>query len=134
LHDTRRLDRIVVDECHAIVDNRNDFRQQLSWLERFIQARTQLVLLTTTLPPSLEDNLCEAVLHLPRKLVPFFRELRNQPKVSYCVWDPPKLRSRDRLRFNSWIQSRPVVEFIKRKIRWAGSGRIIVYANLAEQV
>lgn len=134
LRETGRLDRIVVDECHAILDDRNNFRKQLlAWLKRFTQARTQLVLLTATLPPSLEGDLCKAI-HHPRHLVHIFREQTNRPMVAYCAWSPPKLSEFGLIGWNPWFESRHIVEFIQERIRRAGNGRVIVYANLGDQV
>ncbi|MBZ4040742.1 hypothetical protein, partial [Novilysobacter selenitireducens] len=67
----RRLDRIVIDECHTILQGPGpgsssrstsgsraaEFRPALRRLGELIQARTQLVLLTATLPPTAEQTL-----------------------------------------------------------------------------
>ena len=53
----KRLDRIVIDECHIVLNQQRDFRPMMQQLGRLMIARTQVVLLTATLPPSLEDRL-----------------------------------------------------------------------------
>ncbi|KAI6787196.1 hypothetical protein KC361_g9560 [Hortaea werneckii] len=56
LRQTQRLDRIVIDECHIILNDRWDFRQGLQQLGRLAYAETQMLLLTATLPPSEEQK------------------------------------------------------------------------------
>jgi superfamily II DNA helicase RecQ len=57
LRATRQLDRIVIDECHVVLNWRYDFCKQMQQLGRLVAAETQIVLLTATLPPSKEDEL-----------------------------------------------------------------------------
>jgi superfamily II DNA helicase RecQ len=54
---TQRLDRIVIDECHVILNDRWDFRQEMQQLGKLAFAETQMLLLTATLPPSEEQRL-----------------------------------------------------------------------------
>ncbi|KAH1734924.1 hypothetical protein KXV50_006305, partial [Aspergillus fumigatus] len=39
---TRRLDRIVIDKCHIVLNSQRDFRPQMAQLGRLVQARTQM--------------------------------------------------------------------------------------------
>lgn len=57
IRQTQRLDRIVIDECHVVLNDRWDFRQHLQQLGKLAFAKTQMLLLTATLPPSDEDEL-----------------------------------------------------------------------------
>jgi superfamily II DNA helicase RecQ len=57
LRATRQLDRIVIDECHIVLNRRYTFRKQMQQLGKLVAAETQMVLLTATLPPSEEDEL-----------------------------------------------------------------------------
>jgi superfamily II DNA helicase RecQ len=43
---TQRLDRVVVAECHVILNDRWDFRQKLQQLGKLAFAETQMLLLT----------------------------------------------------------------------------------------
>jgi superfamily II DNA helicase RecQ len=54
---TQRLDRVVIDECHVILNDRWGFRQELQQLGELAFAETQILLLTTTLPPTGEQTL-----------------------------------------------------------------------------
>lgn len=51
---TRQLDRIVIDECHVILNEKRDFRINLQRLGQLVMAETQMVLVIATLPPSKE--------------------------------------------------------------------------------
>lgn len=52
-----RLDRIVIDECHLLLNDDRTFRRSLQKLGALGAAETQMVLLTATLPPSDEAEL-----------------------------------------------------------------------------
>jgi hypothetical protein len=67
-----RLDRIVIDECHVVLNDQTHFRPQLQRLGRLVHAQTQMVLLTATLPPSEEGQLLERM-HFPASSVQMFR-------------------------------------------------------------
>ena len=54
---TRRLDRIVVDECHVMFNKGLGFRKELQQMGKLMMAEAQIVLLTATLPPSKEEEL-----------------------------------------------------------------------------
>lgn len=60
---TRRLDWIVINECHVVLNSQRDFRPQMAQLGRLVQARTQMVWLTATLPLSIEAELCWRMKH-----------------------------------------------------------------------
>jgi len=45
------LNRIVVDECHVVLNDRLDFRKHLQQFGQLARSETQLVLFTATLPP-----------------------------------------------------------------------------------
>jgi late competence protein required for DNA uptake (superfamily II DNA/RNA helicase) len=128
LQQTRRLDRIVIDECHVVLNNQRDFRPQLRQLGRLNHARTQMVLLTATLPPQLESTLLQRMQY-PREQVSMFRARTSRPNVAYRVWQPFGVRaSRD------WFTAEPVTAFIQQRIQQAEPGKVIIYANVVRQV
>lgn len=51
LEDRGRLDRIVIDECHVVLDSRDDFRAKIQALHRLMTIGCPVVMLTATLPP-----------------------------------------------------------------------------------
>lgn len=57
IRQTGRLDRIVIDECHVILNDQLNFRKHLQELGRLANAETQMILLTATLPPIEEGKL-----------------------------------------------------------------------------
>jgi superfamily II DNA helicase RecQ len=56
-----RLDRIVIDECHVVLDSLNRFRSRLLALKNLVQAETQIVYLTATLRPRKEQQFIKAI-------------------------------------------------------------------------
>ncbi|GFF64166.1 DEAD/DEAH box helicase, putative [Aspergillus udagawae] len=110
---TRRLDRIVIDECHVVLNSQRDFRPQMAQLGRLVQARTQMVWLTATLPLSMEDELCRRMKH-DRATVTIYRARTSRPNVAYWVWRPP-IRGVGRGPYQ-WIESEAVVAFIQDRI------------------
>ncbi|PKX97859.1 uncharacterized protein P174DRAFT_449390 [Aspergillus novofumigatus IBT 16806] len=106
---TRRLDRIVIDECHA---------------------RTQMVWLTATLPPSMEGELCRWMKY-DRAAVTIYRA--DQPAergIPVCGAG----HDRGGPGPYQWIESEAVVAFIQDRIQWAAGGKVIIYANIIGQV
>jgi len=82
LESTNRLARIVIDECHTLVSQR-EFRPIIRRLGGLVRCVTsQLVLLTATLPPSLEDKVrvtlgCESL-----KVI---RKVEDRKELKYRV-------------------------------------------------
>ena len=56
---TQRSDRIVIDECHVILNDQLDFRKRMQQLGKLAHAEVQMVLLTATMPPSKDAMLYE---------------------------------------------------------------------------
>jgi superfamily II DNA helicase RecQ len=78
----QQLDRIVIDECHLTI-TANDYRKcmsQVGWYVR--QVKTQMVWLTATLPPTMQDDFIEhnKLVH-PR----IIRESTNRPNLKYMI-------------------------------------------------
>ena len=51
-----RLDRIVIDECHVVLNDQRDFRPRLQKLGELNRAQVPMVILTATLPPIKEQR------------------------------------------------------------------------------
>ncbi len=77
-----RLDRIVINECHIVLNNRADFRPQMQRLGQLMHAQTQMVLLTATLPPSEKEQLFERM-HFTSASVQMFRARTHWPNMAY---------------------------------------------------
>ena len=83
---TQVLDRIVIDECHVILNDQLEFRKHLQELGRLAIAETQMVLLTATLPPSTEATLFERM-YWRREEVTLIRGSTVRPNIAYSVID-----------------------------------------------
>jgi len=93
IRQTQRLDRIVIDECHVILNDRWDFRQHLQQLGKLAFAETQMVLLTATLPPTDEDELFRRM-HWEREEVRLIRASTVRPNIEYSIEDGPSEQSK----------------------------------------
>ncbi|KAM6523080.1 hypothetical protein FSOLCH5_003699 [Fusarium solani] len=88
------LDRVVVDECHTILDSGDRFRPQMLELGRVLNEwGVQKVFLTATLPPEEVGRFLE-VTGLSAKRVKIFRSRTSRPNIGYRVVkvQPPKRR------------------------------------------
>jgi superfamily II DNA helicase RecQ len=77
-----RLDRIVIDECHVLLNTRLDFRRKLQKLRKMVEFTVQLVLLTATLPPSKEAELL-SMISIEAPLM--FRDMTSRHNIIYTV-------------------------------------------------
>jgi superfamily II DNA or RNA helicase len=128
----RRLDRIVVDECHVILNEQKDFRPAMARLGRLVSAQTQMVFLTATLPPTEEDRFLQRIQH-PRHEVGIYRARTSRRNVAYRVVRPLLPRGVPR-EPHQWLAQPEVLQFLHRRICQARDGRVIVYAKIKSQV
>ncbi|KAH0542813.1 hypothetical protein FGG08_002861 [Glutinoglossum americanum] len=115
-----RLDRIVIDECHVLLNTRLDFRRKLQKLRKMVEFMTQLVLLTATLPPSKEAELLSMIsIEVPL----IFRDMTSRHNIAYTV---QRCADKD--------IDQEVVRIVKSRLQEyrKGSGRIIVYGGRVE--
>ncbi|CAI7634108.1 unnamed protein product [Penicillium pancosmium] len=126
-----RLDRIVVDECHQILNARSDFRPDLALLGRLLKLNVQMIFLTATLPPSLENRLWSH-LHHPREKIFLYRDRTTRANIAYRSFRPtvdPGTQGNEQ-----WLQDPRIQQLIQDRQRRAGSGRTIVYASTVRHV
>ncbi|KAL4971177.1 P-loop containing nucleoside triphosphate hydrolase protein [Aspergillus desertorum] len=128
----RRLDRIVVDECHVILNQQKDFRPAMARLGRLVSAQTQMVFLTATLPPTEEATFLHRIKHRANE-VSIYRARTSRRNVAYRVFRPVLPRGVPR-EPHQWLTTDAVLDFIRERIRQARAGRVIVYANIKSQV
>ena len=86
IRQTQRLDRVVIDECHVILNDGWDFRPHLQQSGKLAFAETQMVLLTATLPASDEDELYRRMFWR-REEVTLIRASTVRPNIEYGVMD-----------------------------------------------
>lgn len=80
-----RLDRIVVDECHVVLDSQRGWRQKMLKLRNLVKEQTQLVYLTATLPPK-DEAMFLALMGLQKAKTHMFRTSTSRPNIQYRVW------------------------------------------------
>ncbi|KAJ5195639.1 DEAD/DEAH box helicase [Penicillium cinerascens] len=82
-----RLDRIIIDECHIMLNESETFRPRLQQLGRLHQCGVQIVFLTATLPPCEETQLFERM-QVTREDISMHRERTSRHNVAYRVHRP----------------------------------------------
>jgi superfamily II DNA helicase RecQ len=126
---TGQLDRVVVDECHIILDGTDEFRPELAELGSVIREwGVQRVFLTATLPPEdMEAFFRAAALEPGRTTV--FRERTTRPNIRYRVI-PVKAKGKR----TEEAEDDKVCELVRQWRQQNSSGRIMVYAVERERV
>ena len=114
LQQFKRLDRIVINECHVILNRSQTFRKNLRRLGDLIGKKTQIVLLTATLPPRYESKLFD-ILYLLLDKAFKYRLSSNRSNIRYSV-----------RRNQSNID---VLETIRSKSIQYSNDRVLVYAR-----
>jgi superfamily II DNA helicase RecQ len=126
LRATRQLDRIVIDECHIVLNRRYTFRKQMQQLGKLVAAETQMVLLTATLPPSEEDELYRRM-HFERDQVKMFRADTARTNIAYRVVRVGKEAKRQEV-------ERMVLDMVRKKQRKYRTGKVVVYGNSVPKI
>ncbi|KAH5088050.1 hypothetical protein HBH72_250610 [Parastagonospora nodorum] len=80
-----RLDRIVVDECHVVLDSLGGFRSRMLGLSRLLRAETQMVYLTATLQPREEQVFLDVMGLPPKQELAWFRGQTTRKNIRYRV-------------------------------------------------
>jgi superfamily II DNA helicase RecQ len=127
LRATRQLDRIVIDECHIVLNRRYKFRKQMQQLGKLVAAETQMVLLTATLPPTEEEELYRRM-YFNKDQVKRFRAMTARVNVAYRVVRVGIRAGRREER------EEVVLELIRRKMRKYKTGKVVVYCNAVGKV
>jgi superfamily II DNA or RNA helicase len=111
LRTIRQLDRIVLDECHLVLDN-TSFRTAFDQLHQLSRTEVPLVFLSATLPPSRESD--------------FWQRL-TLSRVPHHIFRTTTLRSNLRYSVTSLPSMSVVIQRAKSIIAQTPVGRIIVY-------
>ena len=112
-----RLERIVIDECHTVLDAREDgWRVAMLQLRSLAMAEAQMVFLTATLPPKHEANFMEVV-GISREQSEWFRGSTSKGNITYAV-----------LQYSRQDDENTIVETIVAELlRRHAQGQIVVY-------
>ncbi|KAK7177507.1 DNA helicase [Paraphaeosphaeria sporulosa] len=126
LRATRQLDRIVIDECHIVLNRRYTFRKQMQQLGKLVAAETQMVLLTATLPPSEEDELFRRM-HFDADQVKVFRAETARTNVAYRVIKVGRAAKKQEV-------EDVVLGVVRQKLRRYRKGKVVIYGNSVPKV
>ncbi|EDN04922.1 predicted protein [Histoplasma mississippiense (nom. inval.)] len=118
--------------CHTVLNDQVNFRPQMQQLGRLMAVKTQMVLLTATLPPDEEEKLWSHM-HCTRADISLFRARTCGPNMAYRVWQPI-IEGSEYDGLNRWFQAPSVVRFIQDRMRWTGEGKGVVYCQTVNQV
>jgi RecQ family ATP-dependent DNA helicase len=123
LQGTFKLDRVVVDECHTVLDSGPNFRPKMRELGSvLVRMCTQLVYLTATLPPRDEVEFFKAM-HIPPKDVQMFRAATTRKNIQYQVQESGEESDVD-----------AVCQLVTEKLeQYPAPGKIIVYSSRVTQ-
>jgi superfamily II DNA helicase RecQ len=81
----RQLDRIVIDECHTMLESNDRWRPDVLRLSEMTGKGTQLVYLTATLPPVLQPAFLDVAGLDKRELEVIRDESTTRPNIAYQV-------------------------------------------------
>jgi superfamily II DNA helicase RecQ len=115
-----RLSRIIIDEAHVIITQRN-FRPWLGRLVCTVRAvRVPVIMLTATCPPSMEEDLRRSLACMSWTV---FRRSINRPNLEYKV---VKVSGKRQMEVMDWT----ICDMINKAMNsemWKAEDRIIVY-------
>ena len=117
------LDRIVIDECHVILDSINGWRLQMLELSKMAEMGVQLVYLTATLPPKEEA----AFFHssgVPQVDMHMLRDCTTRTNVAYSVLEYDKEEEEEEV----------LEELVRQKLQqYPAPGQVIIYCQTIKQ-
>jgi RecQ family ATP-dependent DNA helicase len=125
---TARLDRVVLDECHTVLEGTPAFRPRLRELGRLTLVGVQMVYLTATLPPRREAELFELTNSRPED-VEMIRMRTTRKNIAYCVLSVRAGPSQN----TSDIMTEAVLATVEKKLEeYPWPAKIIVYTRRVE--
>ncbi|KAK1919461.1 hypothetical protein P3342_013200 [Pyrenophora teres f. teres] len=118
-----QLDRIVIDECHVLLESTQDWRPDLLKMAEMTEKGTQVVYLTATLPPTLQPAFLQTA-GLDAQTVTICRdESTTRTNIAYQV-----------LEYTRGTLEKVLVELVAAKRRKYGPGaQIIVYCPTVDE-
>ena len=122
---SQRLDRIVIDECHVVLNRSRSFRPAMARLGELSAAERPMVLLTATLPPQEEGELWSRM-GFEAETVFMFRARTTRKNIRYEV-----------VQCGAGAEAEgEAVEALVAKVReeLGDEGKVIVYCKQASKV
>ncbi|KAK5797305.1 hypothetical protein VI817_003596 [Penicillium citrinum] len=126
----RRLDRIVIDKCHLILNSSSTFRPDLAQLGRLQNLNIQIIFLTAILPPILEPHFWRRLRTKPENVC-LLRDRTTRSNIAYRSFCPQIDLSIQSA--SQWLQDPMIIRLIQDRRRQAQSGRILVYISTISQ-
>lgn len=83
----QELDRIVIDECHVLMESSPKWRPEVLKLTQMTEKDTQVVYLTATLPPTLQSNFLQLAGLNEWSLTICRDDRTTRPNIAYHVVD-----------------------------------------------
>ena len=118
----KQLDRIVIDECHVVLDSTSEWRPQVRQLTEMTEKGTQVVYLTATLPPKDEVEFFQAM-GLREEEVQVFRDRTTRKNVAYSIRD-----------YDGEREDEEVWQLVEQKKReYPLPGQIVIYCKTVSQ-
>jgi len=120
---TQRLERIVIDECHTIMQSTDTWRPNVRELRTLAGRSTQVVCLTATLPPTKQAEFMSAM-DLDEKEVAMLREATTRPNIAYSI------RNHDAEEGDGAVHA--LVE--EKKAQYPSEDKIVIYCTSIKRV
>lgn len=79
-----QLDRIVIDECHTVLDSNDEFRPKMRQMWKLVEKEVQMVFLTATLPPHKEEEFTK-IMRVQFEEKNKFRAPTSRKNIEYSV-------------------------------------------------
>lgn len=118
-----RLDRVVVDECHVVLDSRGGWRKDILELRKLVKFETQLVYLTATLMPDEEREFIRCMSLPPKDRIQWFRASTERSNIAYR-----------RVQCSREDEMSVLISIVERKKKqYSEDGKIVVYCGSVEQ-
>jgi superfamily II DNA helicase RecQ len=118
-----RLDQIVVDECHVVLDLLGGFRSRMLALRNLVRAETQMVYMTATLQPREEQQFIEAMGLPPKRQCQWFRGQTTRKNIRYQVHA-----------YDVEDEQQAVVDLVQGlKEKYPLPGQVVVYCGTRER-
>lgn len=122
-----KIDRIVIDECHVVLNDESTFRTRMQQLGNLTRAGVQMVLLTATLPVEKRGELWKRMYwNRDGDGIKLFHGSTTRENIRYVVRELEGMKRRE--------AEEAIVRMIGRKHRQCLPGKVIVYCNTVREV
>ena len=120
----KRLDRIVIDKCHVVLNEQRDFRPQLQELGELGRAEVPMVMLTAILPPTVEEYFMKRM-WMKADNIYMFRSYTTRSNIRYQIYRMQNYTVR--------AQEAELLEYIyQARAELYSSDKMVIYSNRVE--